>query len=705
MPTADDQTSLDEDETESAGAQDLDPRINTLGGKDVSVSIVSTELARTESLSEVGDSGNVSINRLSKSSVKSEAEQVLVLTPNGLELLSGSPPVSELGERAGDVHSRDFALSKPPSLSSPDSIIARETEEQIISRKSSFELAGVRDAELRVSERCGGYPALSDPELLRNPHHQLSSIKVAVRHANKTSLDSSSTRSTNVTTVSHARYLSVPTTHPAHQRFSTTKTANELNDYATPDVVQTQYQRNKLPFFQTPGVDGAPSNDSQSTSPNAPKVSTVQQTKTAGLATRLPGVDEGSLPLSVQRPRSRLSTFLSRFGSTHSKVTHSPPAQIQQQSGIPDRPVENKPLEGGSKRGPQHNISTGGTVDGGNPADSEVMKAKKGLKFLSRRSYNVHTEPPKKSTSLGIKTADQLPKPQRLALQARPPLPRVATMSPAQNNPGNVNSANTRRFYRSLNTQLSNIIDHPVSGTGVNPPSKTSLQTRLSHNRNISQPATTARYSVGGHPARSEFSAYSVGSQPEYFKAHSQGISTFIPGFPFQSPHLFVEQTKQQTGQPRGLQALQAPSIHQGAMTKPTSLVRQAALATEFSESTLSESRGPQTLQHGAGLPPPRPPPKIPLDYAYPSLAAPTSIRITSASGRQHQEGAGSLGSTPALHTTDFFQPRQPLLAREEAHNGPVELPTHDDSSEEVVMSSVSYPGQEWQPSSFGNWD
>ncbi|EZF70335.1 hypothetical protein H105_07392 [Trichophyton soudanense CBS 452.61] len=35
----------------------------------------------------------------------------------------------------------------------------------------------------------------------------------------------------------------------------------------------------------------------------------------------------------------------------------------------------------------------------------------------------------------------------------------------------------------------------------------------------------------------------------------------------------------------------------------------------------------------------------------------------------------------------------------------PVELPTNDDSSEEIVMSSTSYPGQEWQPAYLGQWD
>jgi hypothetical protein len=35
----------------------------------------------------------------------------------------------------------------------------------------------------------------------------------------------------------------------------------------------------------------------------------------------------------------------------------------------------------------------------------------------------------------------------------------------------------------------------------------------------------------------------------------------------------------------------------------------------------------------------------------------------------------------------------------------PIELPVrNDDSSEEIVMSSTAYPGQEWQPSGYSQW-
>lgn len=36
----------------------------------------------------------------------------------------------------------------------------------------------------------------------------------------------------------------------------------------------------------------------------------------------------------------------------------------------------------------------------------------------------------------------------------------------------------------------------------------------------------------------------------------------------------------------------------------------------------------------------------------------------------------------------------------------PIELPvTKDDSSEEILMTSTAYPGQEWKPAGFGGWE
>lgn len=61
-------------------------------------------------------------------------------------------------------------------------------------------------------------------------------------------------------------------------------------------------------------------------------------------------------------------------------------------------------------------------------------------------------------------------------------------------------------------------------------------------------------------------------------------------------------------------------------------------------------------------------------------------------------------------------QPETPQTGSIHPHRGearainepeaPVELPvTKDDSSEEIVMTSTAYPGQEWKPAGFGGWD
>lgn len=41
------------------------------------------------------------------------------------------------------------------------------------------------------------------------------------------------------------------------------------------------------------------------------------------------------------------------------------------------------------------------------------------------------------------------------------------------------------------------------------------------------------------------------------------------------------------------------------------------------------------------------------------------------------------------------------------ASNAPVELPVRadDDSSEEIMMSSTAYPGQEWRPLGYSEWE
>ncbi|PGH14374.1 hypothetical protein AJ80_05964 [Polytolypa hystricis UAMH7299] len=130
----------------------------------------------------------------------------------------------------------------------------------------------------------------------------------------------------------------------------------------------------------------------------------------------------------------------------------------------------------------------------------------------------------------------------------------------------------------------------------------------------------------------------------------------------------------------------------------------------------------PQTIERDTATPPP-PPPKIPLDAVAPGAQAQHPAR--------QGHGPHHIPTTPTLHITipppqstspPIPQPvpqsapqlsvRRATLSdmtdaqRLRQPHGPVELPVPgDDSSEEIVMSSTSYPGQEWQPSYLGTWD
>ncbi|OKL62282.1 hypothetical protein UA08_02493 [Talaromyces atroroseus] len=57
---------------------------------------------------------------------------------------------------------------------------------------------------------------------------------------------------------------------------------------------------------------------------------------------------------------------------------------------------------------------------------------------------------------------------------------------------------------------------------------------------------------------------------------------------------------------------------------------------------------------------------------------------------------------TPKQNSSpDFYQNRSVITK----NTVPIELPvSHDDSDEEIVMSSTAYPGQEWQPAGFEQW-
>jgi hypothetical protein len=105
-------------------------------------------------------------------------------------------------------------------------------------------------------------------------------------------------------------------------------------------------------------------------------------------------------------------------------------------------------------------------------------------------------------------------------------------------------------------------------------------------------------------------------------------------------------------------------------------------------------------------LPPP-PPPKIPLDSP-PSSTLPAH---PSSSATPVPGPASPHSASPAPVVSPATELVLPTANNRQSADGPVhavELPARvpgDESSEEIVMSSTSYPGQEWQPSYLGNWD
>ncbi|KMU92693.1 hypothetical protein CIHG_10516 [Coccidioides immitis H538.4] len=170
--------------------------------------------------------------KTSKSSGISTGEQMLVLTPNGLELIPSGPP--EEASKTGS--SRNFDVSKPPSPSPPEGSVALGIEEQIISRKFSFEEGGGYNTEVErrlVSERPKGEFSNSRPGFPKNKElHQPSPMKATapLLHPDTNSSRPCSQTSTKAT-ISHLRHFSVPTTHPAHQRPRATQPVNPKNGH------------------------------------------------------------------------------------------------------------------------------------------------------------------------------------------------------------------------------------------------------------------------------------------------------------------------------------------------------------------------------------------------------------------------------------------------------------------------------------------
>ncbi|KAK2867852.1 hypothetical protein FQN49_003398, partial [Arthroderma sp. PD_2] len=108
----------------------------------------------------------------------------------------------------------------------------------------------------------------------------------------------------------------------------------------------------------------------------------------------------------------------------------------------------------------------------------------------------------------------------------------------------------------------------------------------------------------------------------------------------------------------------------------------------------VSNSTGIRHTSHNeASVPLPAPPPKVPLNGPYSYLET------------HPLPGRDSTPTVPPGGASNGTQvPAQTRLVHV-ASMEPVELPANDDSSEEIVMSSTSYPGQEWQPAYLGHWD
>lgn len=90
----------------------------------------------------------------------------------------------------------------------------------------------------------------------------------------------------------------------------------------------------------------------------------------------------------------------------------------------------------------------------------------------------------------------------------------------------------------------------------------------------------------------------------------------------------------------------------------------------------------------------PPPPPKIPLSHASSNHSKPSHP-----SGRQVPLPSGEENPHADVQSQEEYGARVKATS-------PVELPVPgDDESEEIVMSSTAYPGQEWMPSNWGHWD
>ncbi|WEW60244.1 hypothetical protein PRK78_005729 [Emydomyces testavorans] len=727
---------LEEKINESFVPQHYESQSSPPDERSVPVSVASATPVGAGSLKLLGaisPPGSIS-RELSKSSKLSNTEQALILTPNGLELTSdpqftagaGTFPVKNVPT------SEAYGVSKPPSPSPPEETIAKGVGEHIISRKFSFEEEGSHNDEVErqlVAGRYKGDGSAFDTESTSSMKlHQPYPVKIGtpLLYPGSTPNYGYSTGPIAAPRPSHARYFSVPTTHPAHHGFETAKRMSVPSNGVLSTAMPTQTQGSSRPVHQNSVPNAIPptANSSQASQASTPP-----------------------------RSRSRLSALFSRFSSSHSKTNHTPLSQPQQQPLQPLPNVQAQPVHNGlpqpssTIRTPHDTLSNRANMppgDKGRVADDS--KKSKGLRFLRRFSYNGHTENVKKFTPMGIKPAEKSPK--SLKTTPKPPLALSVNTEaqPVQGNPSSLHSQTAHqpragRFYQSLNSRLSNITESPTSEPPATSSSRTSTHSQTFNGRYHNRPNPKTRYSIGGDPVSS---SSSITGTPSIYSSHygSHGSTSGKQerySIPAQSVYPYSRNTSL-SGQSDANRSTVPQNYPSSTASRPATLYSTGstpqvcqqppmnftfsqineARSTNNKSSTssrtiepsqypLPESRvlspiNPPINPAATQLPPP-PPPKIPLAYANPSATAPSPARISPAPTSQQLGNDSSLSfSDPTPPAIDTLQPPHPYFARR-PHDEPAELSTHDDSSEEIVMSGTSYPGQEWQPSSLGNWD
>ncbi|KAK2810321.1 hypothetical protein FQN50_003052 [Emmonsiellopsis sp. PD_5] len=111
----------------------------------------------------------------------------------------------------------------------------------------------------------------------------------------------------------------------------------------------------------------------------------------------------------------------------------------------------------------------------------------------------------------------------------------------------------------------------------------------------------------------------------------------------------------------------------------------------------LPDSATMSPVNPSAANTPPPPPPKLPLDSPEPPATSPAPVPTAPSHSSPAVNGVSQPSTLPEV-VPDTSPETVPSAAKQ---TEPAELPAPfpgDDSSEEIIMSSTSYPGQEWQP-------